>query len=108
MNSQERTAAQERGSRAERDRAAAQRSRIEDEIQAAQVVHKIKVQFLDDFFDRKDRELYVAFSRVSLGDAKTLTEIHHQSKSLNALRTEVQSAVNTGKLAAKEKEKMAS
>lgn len=104
MNSTERTAAQERGSRAERDRAAARLSRIEDELQAAQAVHKIKVQFLDDFFDRKDKELYAAFNRVSLGDAKTLMEIHNQVKSLNALRMEVQSAVNTGKLAAKEKE----
>lgn len=106
MNSADRTATQEKGHRAERDRREAQLSRIEDELQAAQAVHKIKVQFLDDFFDRKDKELYAAFRQVSLGDSKTLVEIHHQSKSLNALRMEVQSAVNTGKLAAKEKESL--
>ncbi|RKZ07750.1 hypothetical protein DRQ25_10790 [Candidatus Fermentibacteria bacterium] len=78
--------------------------RIEQELYEAQEVKKIKIRFLDDFFDRKEKELWDAFGRTKIGDSTSLIEIHHQFKSLNALRAEVQTAVNTGKLAQAEKD----
>lgn len=77
--------------------------RIEEELSAAQLVNKMKSGFLDTFFDRKEIELWQAFNNVSIGDRDALENIHHQYKSLNALRLEVQSVVDTGMMAQAEK-----
>ena len=78
--------------------------RIATELHEAQEVGKIKVRFLDDFFAAKEAQLWDAFCSVKIGDSVALIELHHQVKSLNALRSEVQTVVNTGKMAQAEKD----
>lgn len=69
-----------------------------DQAKAKEMKH-LKAQVLDEFFDNKQQELVQAFQSVSVGDHKTLIEIHHQYKSLSALYHEVQHVLNSGKLA---------
>jgi len=78
--------------------------RIERELKGANDAKKLNNKFLDAFFDTKDRQLWEAFGQTRLGDAAALAEIHHQYKSMNALRSEVQTVINTGKLAQAEKD----
>lgn len=77
--------------------------RIEEELSAAQRVIQMKAGFLDKFFEDKEGELWRLFNDIRIGDEKALVNLHHQCKSMNALRGEVQNLVDTGKLAQAEK-----
>lgn len=56
-------------------------------------------QFIQPFFESKTEQLFNEIQRVKLGDTETLTAIHHQIKSLTALCTDIQSYIDTGKMA---------
>lgn len=77
--------------------------RIEDEIVASRHVRSLKTGVLDKFFENGEKNLWDAFNNASCGDTKTLTDIHHRMRALKSLEAEVQSVINTGKLAQVEK-----
>jgi siroheme synthase (precorrin-2 oxidase/ferrochelatase) len=81
-------------------------ARISDELALARQAQLAKTRFLDTFFERKDDELWDAFQDAPIGDTEALEAIHHQCKSLNAMRLEVQAAEDTGKMAAMEKREL--
>jgi len=65
----------------------------------AREVARLKSKFLDKFFQDKEAMLFEAFKHCPIGAVDDLNNIHHQLKSLNALKTEVQSVMDTGKMA---------
>ena len=72
---------------------------LEDEIVIARDVKRLKDSFLDQFFKDKEQQLFDHFKRIPIGAANDLVELHHQLKSMNALQVEIQSAMDTGKMA---------
>ena len=70
-----------------------------DEIAAAREVRTLKNGVLDNFFENKDRQFFETFKQIPIGSVDDLVNLHTQVKSLNALRVELQSVLNTGKMA---------
>ena len=71
----------------------------EREVIKTREVKRLKDKFLDKFFEDKDAQLFAMFKETPLGAADALNAIHHQLKSLNALRAEVSSVMDTGRMA---------
>jgi len=72
---------------------------LEDEIERARQVSKLKSQILDTFFKEKEQQLFNYIKQIPLGDTDQLVTVHHQLMSLNALQVELQTAIDTGKMA---------
>ena len=72
---------------------------LELDIKQGREVAALKSKFLDDFFKGKEKELFELFCMCPIGDADKLVQIHTQAKSLNALRTAVDSAMDSAKMA---------
>lgn len=75
---------------------------LEDEVTAARHMESLR-PWLEGFFARKDRELFDAFKLTTISDPDRddkLVGIHHATKSLDSLKEEMLSVINTGKMAA--------
>lgn len=75
------------------------REQQENEVATAQRMQRHKETWTDEFFWEKDALLWQAFKDTPLGKKKALVNIHHAAKSLDALRQEVQTVMDTGKMA---------
>ena len=75
------------------------REQVENEVDEARVMQRQKDAWLDDFFATKEQQLWGAFKNTAIGDADALVNIHHAAKSLGSLKQEVQTVMDTGKLA---------
>ena len=75
------------------------REQQENEVAAAQRMRRQKENWMDEFFEDKDAQLWQAFKDTPLGEEKVLLNIHHAVKSLGSLRQEVQTVMDTGKMA---------
>ena len=75
------------------------KSILEDEVEHARQVSKLKNQYLDTFFKEKEQQIFDYFKQIPLGDKDQLVTVHHQLMSLNALQVELQTAMDTGKMA---------
>lgn len=73
----------------------------EKEVEQAHVVKTMGEAFLDKFFKEKNEQLFEAFKDCAIGDADGLEKIHAAYKSMNALQAEIQTVMNSGKLAQK-------
>lgn len=51
------------------------------------------------FFEAKQIQFMAAFQDVGIGDSGALASLHSQSKALDALRSEFEHYINTGKIA---------
>lgn len=78
---------------------AATEAQLQEELHEARVAKRLRNDFLGDFFKDKEKILYDAFKEVPLGNTAALVNLHHQIKSLNALQVEIESVINTGKMA---------
>lgn len=58
-------------------------------------------KFIKPFIDEKRLVLFEAFQEISIQDVDKLLETKRQLMVVNALETEMQSIINTGKMAAK-------
>jgi hypothetical protein len=56
-------------------------------------------EFFIPFFSEKNLQLFEAMNDAQLGDSEILNVIHHQMKSLEALRIHLQQFIDTGKMA---------
>lgn len=74
-------------------------TKLEMEITLAEDVRKLKKAFLDEFFRDKEQTLMEHFKNIPIGSVDDLVDVHHQLKSLNALQVEIQSILDTGKMA---------
>ena len=72
---------------------------LKEELYEARVAKRLRNDFLGDFFQDKTDLLFSAFKNTPIGDVETLVSIHHQIKSLEALKSEIDSVITTGKLA---------
>jgi len=72
---------------------------FETEIEETRRVKQLKDKFLDSFFKEKEEQIFELFRNIPIGSADDLVNAHHQLKSLNALQIEVQTVMNTGKMA---------
>lgn len=72
---------------------------FENEVEETRKMKTLKNKFLDKFFEDKEAQLFNAFKNCPLGDEKVLAGIHMAYKSMHALQSEVQSVMNTGKMA---------
>lgn len=72
---------------------------LKNEVHLSDQVKRLKVLFLDSFFKQKEQQLFDLLRTTPLGDAAAVVAIHHQLKSLNALQVEIQSYIDTGKMA---------
>ena len=77
----------------------AEKEQVENEVNAARQMQRQKAAWLDEFFERKDLLLWDAFKSVPLRDKDALVDIHHAAKSLESLRQEIQTVMDSGKLA---------
>lgn len=73
----------------------------EKEVEQARTVKMLGGAFLDKFFEEKSEQLFEAFKDCAIGDADGLEKIHAAYKSMNALQAEIQTVMNSGKLAQK-------
>lgn len=80
-------------------------TKLENEVDLSRDVRKLKKSFLDEFFRDKEKLLFEHMKNLPLGSVDDLVEIHHQLKSLNALQVEIQSVIDTGKMAQMELDK---
>ena len=76
-----------------------EREQIENEVNEAVQMRRRKDAWLDDFFAQKQAQLFDQFRRASIGSSESLVNIHSASKALGALQVEVQTVIDTGKLA---------
>lgn len=76
-----------------------EQEQLENEVEATREVKQLRSKFLDKFFLDKERQLFEAIKDIPIGDGAALENIHHQLKSLNALQVEIQTVMNTGKMA---------
>ena len=79
---------------------------LQHEYEKGEQAKQAMEYFIQPFFDSKREQLFDEIQRVKLGDADTLTAIHHQMKSLAALCTDIQTYIDTGKMAAIELNKL--
>ena len=75
------------------------REQVENEVNLAQNMARAKGIWIDDFFESKEAQLLAAFRQVPVGDTEKLSEIHYMSKALHSLQQEVQTVMDSGKLA---------
>jgi len=75
------------------------REQVENEVDAAQDMRRRKEVWIDEFFAKKEAQLLTAFRETPIGNGTKLSEIHYMSKALQALQSEVQTVMDTGKLA---------
>jgi len=76
-----------------------EKEQFEDEVETTRQVLQLKDKFLDNFFEDKERQLFDAFRNCDIGDDTGLQAIHMMTKSLNSLQFEIQTVMNTGKMA---------
>ena len=76
-----------------------EQDQLEQEVTATKEVKRLKIKFLDKFFEDKEAQIFELFKQTPLGSVDDLNNMHHQLKSLNALQTEVNTVMNTGKMA---------
>jgi len=81
-------------------------AQLAEELYEARVAKRLRNDFLGDFFKDKEKILYEAFKDVPLGNTEALVNLHHQIKSLNSLQMEIESVINTGKMAQVEQNKI--
>lgn len=78
------------------------KTQLRQELDAAREAKRLRNDLLGDFFNDKKQQLFEYLQDVRIGDTESLVNIHHQIKSLNALQSEIDSVINTGKLASAE------
>lgn len=76
-----------------------ERAKLEREIQAARGIQAAYNVGMAKFFENKLTQLWGAFAKAPAGDIKALETIHHATKATLALQGEMQSVLDTGKLA---------
>lgn len=75
-------------------------SLLRDEVKKADEVRRLKRAFLDEFFETKTQLLFNYIKTLPLGSRDDLVDAHHQIKALEALKQEVNTVIETGKMAA--------
>jgi len=68
-------------------------------MKRADEVRRLKRAFLDEFFEKKTEFLFEYVKSLPLGSHDDLVEAHHQIKALEALKQEVNTVLETGKMA---------
>jgi len=76
------------------------REQFEKEVDKANSVKKLKDKFLDEFFKNKEAQIFEAMKGLPLGDADALNSMHMMLKSMQSLQSEVNTAMNSGNMAA--------
>ena len=76
-----------------------EQEQLEGEVDKSRQVKQLKNAFLDKFFEDKERQIFNALKELPLGSNDDLNNIHMMLKSMMALKSEVNTAMNTGKLA---------
>jgi len=79
-------------------------AQLEDELYEARQAKRLRKDFLGDFFRDKEAQILDLIKELPLGSTDALVNAHHQLKSLNALQMELQTVINTGKMADVEKQ----
>lgn len=77
----------------------AEQEQLENEIEATREVKQLKSKFLDKFFEAKKLQIFEAIKELPLGSGDDLTSMHMMLKSIAALESEVNTVMNTGKMA---------
>ena len=72
---------------------------LREEVKRADEIRRLKRAFLDEFFERKTEFLFEYVKNLPLGNHEDLVEAHHQIKALEALKQEVNTVLETGKMA---------
>ena len=72
---------------------------LREEQHEAKVAKRLRNDFLGDFFQTKEAQILTLIKNLPLGAHDQLIEAHHQLKSLNSLQMEINSVINTGKMA---------
>lgn len=75
------------------------KDQLDFEMGQARQAKQLKNHFLDQFFIDKEQQLFNHIKNLPIGDVDRLVDAHHQLKSLGALRLEIETVVDTGKLA---------
>lgn len=75
---------------------------LQSEVERGEQAKRALEFFISPFFDEKIELLFGELVNVRLGDAETLINIHHQIKSLQALKGHVEEFIVTGRLAEKQ------
>ncbi len=75
------------------------KEQLDNEMEASRQMQRIKDKFLDKFFADKEAQVFSAIKDLPLGDVDKLNSLHMMIKSLQSLQSEVNSVMNTGKLA---------
>ena len=76
-----------------------EQEQLENEVEATREVKKLKSKFLDKFFKNKERQIFEAMKELPLGSSDDLNTMHMMLKSVAALESEVNTVMNTGKMA---------
>lgn len=71
---------------------------VEEQMLGSKAEHSYK-QFIAPFIKVKREALFKAFQEVSISNKDDLMEIKRMSMTLNGLETEIQTIIDTGKLA---------
>ena len=76
-----------------------EQEQLENEVEATRHVKQLKDKFLDKFFEDKERQIFESLKALPLGSVDDLNSIHMMLKSVMSLKSEVNSVMNTGKMA---------
>jgi len=76
-----------------------EQEQLEKEVEETHEVKRLKSKFLDTFFENKKRQIFEAMKELPLGAVDDLNAMHMMLKSIIALESEVNTVMNTGKMA---------
>jgi len=74
-------------------------NRLTDEVETANKASYANDQFIKPFINRKKAQLFDAFEAVEANNIEALKELKLMSLALSALEADVNSVIDTGKLA---------
>lgn len=78
--------------------------KLQDEMHRGTQAEFAYEHFLKDFFEQKRQILFEAFQNAPYEDVETLKELKRMSTALDALETEINTIIDTGRMAAKQLE----
>ena len=79
----------------------AQRDNLKDEVARGDRAKRAMQEFILPFIKEKSQVIYENFKAISVTDTEKLMECKRQDMVLEALQIEIQSIIDTGKMASK-------
>lgn len=77
-----------------------EKAKLQNEIEIAEKARVAFDHYFSPYFEKKEADLMAAFRSAPIGDREHLNNIHGLFKAIDAIKNDLLSSIETGKLAA--------